>query len=264
MKKARIHYPLAERHADTLKYMNNLDWDRIRKCIHKDIVAHFDISNAVDIFPHLKLDSNYSLFCYVSNEYHGLWGRVAAVRNCCDVRPRIIREDGLFGPQFDFPRYSFEPMEAIYNDGTPEGYLEALVLAGLLSSVPFTHHKQDHRDQFIDTSPPDFHLNWNIYEKIPTWTPLLIEDDEKVVVFICRRHFENGIGASNGLDSISIHKCTFYPTLARLHKFDTKLFHEPVPRELRAWIRTDSRYSPTHRCSACKDVGVLIAQEKEM
>ena len=48
MKKARIHYPLAERHADTLKYMNNLDWDRIRKCIHKDIVAHFDISNAVD------------------------------------------------------------------------------------------------------------------------------------------------------------------------------------------------------------------------
>lgn len=264
MKKEKIHYPLAERHAATLKYMNGLDWSGIRSHIEKGVVAFFDISNAMNIFPHLTLDSNYSLICYVSSEYHGLWGKVAAVRNCCDVRPRIICKDGLFGPVFDFPRYSFDPMEAVFNDGTPEGYLEALILAGLLASIPFTHHEQDFRDQLIDTPPPDLQSKWDIYENLPTWTPLFIEDDEKAVVFICRRHFENGIGASSGIDSISIHKCTFYPTLARLHKFDTKLFREPMPLELRAWIRTDSRYSSTRRCCAFKDVSVLVAREKDL
>lgn len=263
MKKVCINYPLAERHSAALDYINGIDWDQICGSIYKNAVTYFDISKAIDIFPHLELDNNYSLFCYVASEYHGLWGRVAAIRNCCDIRPRIIGKGGFFGPVFDFPRYAFDPMEAVFNDGTPEGYLEALLLAGLLSSIPYARHEQEHRDLFINAPPIDLNTHWDLYERLPTWTPLFMEDDEKAVIFACKHHFENGIGSSNGLDSIHIHKFTFYQTLARLHKFDIKLFHEPRPLELRAWIHADSRYNPTHRCCAFKDVSILVAQEKE-
>lgn len=262
MRKACIHYPLAERHSDTLDYMDSIDWNKICDNVYKNGVTYFDISNAIDMFPHLELDNNYSLICYISSEYHGLWGRVAAVRNCCDSRPRIIQKDLFLGTLFDFPRYAFNPMEAVFNDGTPEGYLEALILSGFLSAIPYSRHEQEYRDPFINAPPIDLNTHWDLYERLPTWTPLFIEDDEKAVIFACRRHLENGFGSSDGLDTIRIYKYTFYQTLARLHKFDIKLFSEPAPLELRTWIHADSRYDPTHRCCAFRDVGVLVAQKK--
>ena len=262
MRKGYIHYPLAESHSATLNYMDSIDWDKICDNIHKNGVTYFDVSNAIDIFPHLERDKNYSLICYVSSEYHGLWGRVAAVRNCCDRRPRIIQNGHFFGTLFDFPRYAFDPMEAVFNDGTPEGYLEALILSELLSAIPYSRHERDNRDAFISTPPIDLNTHWDLYENLPTWTPLFLEDDEKVVLFVCKRHFENGFGSSNGLDTIYIYKFQFYQTLAQLHKFDIELFNKPAPLELRAWIHADSRYDATCRCCAFRDVRVLVAQEK--
>ena len=61
MKKVCINYPLAERHSAALDYINGIDWDQICGSIYKNAVTYFDISKAIDIFPHLELDNNYSV-----------------------------------------------------------------------------------------------------------------------------------------------------------------------------------------------------------
>lgn len=81
-------YPLEEHYAICRRFLcDGMDWSSISENIRKNGVITFDISNVLSCFPHLELDENYKLICYLTREYHGIWGRIAAVKDGGFFRP---------------------------------------------------------------------------------------------------------------------------------------------------------------------------------
>ena len=73
-------YPIHSSDEACSRYMAAIDWRLVSQEIETNGVSCFDVSDTLPLFPHLTLDDDYILFCYVTREYHGLWGRVAALQ----------------------------------------------------------------------------------------------------------------------------------------------------------------------------------------
>ena len=137
-------YPLKEHYSACKKYLQQLDWNTKSKEIESKGVIHFDVSDVISLFPHLELDENYELICYLSSEYHGIWGNIAAIELGADKTPIIYSKNHFLsqfsmGTHFELPKSAVQPLEAIYNDGTPEGYFEAVLCSLFLEAIPYTH-----------------------------------------------------------------------------------------------------------------------------
>ena len=80
------YYPFEERYLLCEQFIQScIDWDGRFKEINLSGVSYFDVSDVISLFPHLELDENYKLICYLSREYHGVWGRIAAIKNESDI-----------------------------------------------------------------------------------------------------------------------------------------------------------------------------------
>ena len=55
-------YPLTVCNDACRQYISRLDWKKLRKLIAEQRVVHFDISDAINVFPHLKFDDHYALY----------------------------------------------------------------------------------------------------------------------------------------------------------------------------------------------------------
>lgn len=256
-------YPLVDRDALCYRYMHDLDWAEIKRLARENGATFFDVSSAIDLFPHLELDENYRLICYVGSEYHGLWGRVAAVKVGCTIEPVIEDEEHFpsLGRHFDLPDSSAPPMEAIYNDGTPEGYLEALLMANFLMAIPYVHWEQEMWDECLLCQPDDYSQGWNIDVEIPDWSPEIKYEiyfgQLIVTIKAFWRHFENGIGSSDGLDNVSLIKHSFRTDLSHLRRSapeDNSMY--------RSHIQDDSRYSLMRRCCVSYSSSITVATQK--
>lgn len=144
-------YSLEEHYAACRNFLEKwMDWTAISKGIEQNGVIKFDISDVISLFPHLELDENYKLICYLAREHHGIWGRIAALKYD-DPTDHIMPSDnqklsGLFhGPLFELPDCAAPPMEAIYNDGTHEGYYEAVLCELFLKAIPYTHFERKNK-----------------------------------------------------------------------------------------------------------------------
>ena len=81
-------YPLDEHYEVCRKYMSRLDWDEISENIAKKGTIGVDVSDVISLFLHLELDPDYRLICYMTSEYHGVFGRVAAIKKSDDWQPK--------------------------------------------------------------------------------------------------------------------------------------------------------------------------------
>ena len=217
-----------------------------------------DVSDSIKIFSHLELDEDYALYCYISHEYHGLWGRVAAIKKTESTEPIIKADDPLrmmIGPTFELPDSSVHPMEAIYHDGTPYGYFEALLAAEFYGALPYVRFEQDNWDRCIMDQPDRFYAEWIIHEHLPDWRPQLIKNRfGDVKIMMCWLHPENGIGSSNGCDVIRRSHHEFYPNAGwNSHRKDVYKSH--VDREKQ---RDDQ-----HRCCLASQHSITIAIQKD-
>lgn len=135
-------HPLQHHYHVCRQYLNHINWDQKAEEISQKGAAWFDVSDILNLFPHLELDENYQLICYLASEYHGIWGRIAAVHRDNSKTPTIDSENLwaklCHGIDFDLPEEAAPPMEAIYHDGTPEGYFEALLCELFLFALPYT------------------------------------------------------------------------------------------------------------------------------
>lgn len=256
-----IKYPVAQRDAQCKEYVYSFDWDAISQSTRQNGAAVFEVSSSLDLFPHLQLDENYQLFCYVGYEYHGLWGRVAAIQKGSATEPTVDPEKDLLfhGHRFELPETTVPPMEAIYHDGTPKGYLEALLLEEMLSAIPYTRWEQEMWDECMIRHPKDYPEAWDVDVDLPDWSPRLKYDpDGFVTLTVCWRHFENGLGASDGLDRVRITQHSFHSTLSSL-----RLCSSDRRDMYKTHIEGNSRYTAGRHCCVNSKSSILLAIQKD-
>lgn len=252
-------YPIESCNDACFQYMNSFDWKGIREAAMRNGPFHFDVSDTLRLFPHLELDERYALYCYVSPEYHGLWGRVAAVKRDTSPDPIHVKPDPLWEYSFELPDTALPPMEVIYNDGSPFGYFEALLAGELLSALPYVCHEQQHWDNCIFFPPALYEAEWERYLDLPDWRPRLVQDScGGVSLYICWRHFENGLGVSDGRDLIYLTEHSFYSGLKFYHFLELK-----NPRSMyKSQLNEDSRYGEAKHCCVASSQRILLAREK--
>ena len=254
-------YPLEEYYILSEQYLKSrIDWHKISKEIEKNDVSYFSISDVVQLFPHLELDENYELICYLGREYHGIWGRIAALKHGDNVEPVFDTEterlSWLFmGKDFKLPEGAASPMEAIYHDGTDEGYLEAVLCSLLLDAIPYAHFQYRNLEVIMDNPPPDLHERWNAVVNIEDWTPRRV--NRSIIAF--KRYVEDGFGSSDGKDRIYLTQFVFERNLGAYHAFVTKKHHSMY----RGQIDDDKRYNENRHCCVFRESSEFVAEEKE-
>lgn len=257
-------YPLNKHYSMCREYLYNLDWSAKSEAVKKNGVIVFDISDVLNLFPHLELDEHYQLMCYLSSEYHGLYGQVAAIQHGSESSPILDPELQwmsflLQGPYFSLPKTAVPPMEAIYNDGTPEGYFEAVLCEIFLSALPYTCFEKDHWNIILTTPPTAFNQTWDIHLSILDWQPRVIYcNDTCQFLTLLQRNIENGFGSSDGRDSIYLTQYTFQHDLALYHAFHPKTPREPYPGQ----IDDNSRYTDIRHCCVSISSSISVAKEK--
>lgn len=258
-------YPLEEHYNICKRYLREgMDWSSISDSIRQNGVITFDISDIITCFPHLELDENYKLICYLASEYHGIWGRIAAVKNGDSAAPIIKEEDAwlskLFhGQHFGLPESAAPPMEAIYNDGSHTGYFEAVLCELFLSAIPYTRFEKDHWHIVMTTPPPNLEQEWDVRINIPDWRPRAIGDEHPDTILLCRRVIENGFGSSSGRDRIYLTQYNFQDRLSMYHAFGAKNKQSMFYGQ----IDDDKRYNDKRKCSVSSPCSILIAEEAE-
>ena len=255
-------YPLKQRTDECWNYMRNqINWTQISEKIRQKHVTYFDVSDCISIFPHLTLDPDYDLLCYASREYHGIFGRIAAVRKGADQAPVIKSVIGLFGPHFELPEAAVPPLEAIYNDGTPEGYFDALLCDQLFHAIPYARFERQHLDYFQFAPPEDFMTEWDSYIEITNWSPRIISFSKgDCTLLTYRMEFESGIGSSNGRSRIYLTEYHFKSGLKFYHGLQEMTGRRDKTYPAR--IDDDSRYAENRRCCVTSSQAVLVAQVK--
>lgn len=258
------HYPLKECYATCGEYLrHHIDWDAKSKEIREKGAIYFDVSDVISLFPHLDLDENYQLICYLSSEYHGLWGRVAAIEVGADKTPVFNPKDEwlskLFhGKHFELPENAAPPMEAIYNDGSPEGYFEAILCKHFLAAIPYARYEKECWDFILAEPPIDLNKAWDLRVDIPDWRPRAIANSRPNTIIAFHVEIENGLGSSSGRDRIYLTEYYFQEKLGFYHSFaaknDRSMYH--------GQIDNDKRYTEKRHCCVSSESSVLIAQEK--
>lgn len=89
-------YPLYEHYHACWEFLDNeVDWS-----FHGKDATWFDISHVMRLFPHLTLDENYRLMCYLTSDFHGITGTIRALRKGIPSEPTV---KSIFSdPRVDF------------------------------------------------------------------------------------------------------------------------------------------------------------------
>ena len=252
-------YPLEETKILCERYLSShIDWSCSSAEIKKTGVSYFDVSDVIDLFPHLELDENYRLICYLGQEYHGIWGRIAAIKNGDDREPAVDSKaevlSRLFhGQHFEVPECAAPPMEAIYHDGTDEGFLEAILCSLFIKAIPYAHFEYRNREIIMDAPPSDISDGWESYIDITDWMPRRVNN----TIIAIRREVEDGFGSSDGRDRIYLSQFCFQRNLGMYHAFQSNKKHSMYKSQ----IDDDKRYNKQRHCCVFTESSVLVARE---
>lgn len=254
-------YPLENHYRVCRQYINrSMDWNKISDSIRKKGTIGVDVSDAISFFSHLELDSEYRLVCYMTSEYHGILGRVTALKKTDDWQPKCDTHQEFhphhFGNKLKLPECAVPPMEAIYNDGTAEGYFEAVLCLLFLKALPYARFEQDHWSLIMNTIPNNYEENWDCQVALADWRPRYT----KHTITALSRRVENGIGASDGKDRIYLTQFNFC-TSVNDHLLRTVVrTQRPIDTN---HITDSNRYGETRKCCVFTQSSVLVAVQKE-
>lgn len=251
-------------------YGNSIAWNTINEEIKRNMSASFDVSDCIDLFEHLQLDENYVLVCYVAEEFHGRWGRVAAIpKNKQETAKQEMEKTITGGYRLILPEVAAPPMEAIYNDGTPEGYLEAILCKQFLSDLPYHHNLYNFPNRILICQPKDLVKKWNIAIDIPDWRPRMVYDEDKgslhdgreaCTIIAFSRKYTAPIEASDGKDTIMLNEYIFPKTLWFYRHL--KLLKKDLTDMYRAEVEGNARYKEGKCCCVPEHSVIQIAKEK--
>ena len=265
-KATNLHdYPLNEKYESIEAYLSQkLDYEKIRSEIVEKKAAVFDVSDAVKLFPHLSLDENYRLLCYMGREYHGLFGWIAAIGREEDGTPLFTGLTLMNDTGLALPDCAADPLEAVYHDGTPWGCLEALLLDQLLNRLPYNYYGYPHEGHFLPQPPEDWPEAWDLLIDLKDWAFRQYErgaDDYSVLII--ERFRERPFHASDGLDPIILKHYHFYSGSTYLrHVMKTKTdkaysfpYHASIPYQ--------DRYGADRHCCVYSCQTLQIAKQQK-
>lgn len=250
-------YPFDSALDAALRYVRSFDWDAIHRRIGEESVICFDVSDIVSVFPHLSLHGDYTLQCYMAREYHGYYGNIAAIRKGAICEPLV--KEGRYFSSFTLPDTAADPLDALYHDGSPHGYLEALLIAQFLFVLPRLYLQNREARRCLTQPPADLHENWDSFVELSDWRPRLFRcDNGSATLYACWRFYRFPIGSSDGCDSICLQEHTFYNLYAlRLMRC---LQHETT--NTNSPIYGDLKRAPTPYCCAHSTSSIQIAKEQ--
>ncbi len=251
-------YPLDKQYEDCRQYVCSMNWGKISNDIRTNGTVGIDVSDAINSFSHLELDPQYRLICYMAKGYHGIFGRVKAVKKTDHWNPPcdVGQEDHThsFKKTLRLPENVFPPMEAVYNDGTGEGYFEAVLFSQFLQALPYTCFEQDRWPHILNTMPEKYEEKWECQVALADWSP---RHSKHTITALCRE-FENGFGASDGKDRICLTQFDF------CNNVNEYLFRSVLKTQRPADTQhiRDGKYSEMKKCCVFTQSSVLVAREK--
>ena len=252
-------YPLGEHYDVCRKYMNHLDWDKIRKDIALQGTIGVDVSNAISLFPHLELDPEYRLICYMTSEYHGIFGQVAAIKRSDDWQPKSeIGSDfkpHSSGNQLALPEYAYPPLEAVYNDGTGEGYFEAVLFSQFIQKLPRARQIRGYWKYISNALPEDYEDSWEYQFTLADYSPRYTQH----TITALSRTYENGLSGSDGKDLIYLSRFYFSESINEHLLMIVLKTKKPIDAK---HITEEKRYSDARRCCVFTESSVLVAKQK--
>ena len=167
-------------------YALDLDWKSIATEIMRDKVISFNISSAVNLFSHLTLDEDYELYAYIGAEYHGLWGRVAAVKKGESTQATVVEYPrGPVRTWFNLPETAVYPLSVIYADGSPYGYLDAIIAENFFRALPYMRHENRVWGICLCEQPKDYPDSWSVFVDIPDWSPRIKQSGSATTILLC-------------------------------------------------------------------------------
>ena len=252
-------YPLEEHYRRCRRYMNSMDWDEISDAIAKKGTIAVDVSDAISLFPHLELDSEYQLICYMTSEYHGIFGRVTAVNKADDWIPQCEIDKDFrprsSGNKLFLPECVLPPMEAIFNDGSAEGYFEAVLFSLFIHALPRACLLRDHWTYIMNTLPDNYEKKWEYQVTLADYSPRY--SDQTITAL--NRILENGMSGSDGKDRIYLSRFEFCKNVNE-YLFRT-VIRTKRPIETKH-ITESKRYSEKRKCCVFTESCLLVAREK--
>ncbi len=216
-----IDYSLADCYTYYQKYRERLDYDAVSDSIKRTNIGRIKVSDIITLFPHLTLDENYDLWCYIAKDNYdgGRMGRAVAV----PVGGNLVAsaEPVFLSTALTLPVEAAPPMEAVYHDGTPEGYLEAILCTYLLKRLSVTNRRDE---KLINRQPPDLSNNYHESHRILDWRLWFCppaDENGQGAVFAVRRHFRYFF-VNHGRDENSFYadRYSFVQRLDRMHDID--------------------------------------------
>lgn len=102
-------------------YMSEIRKNIISK-VNENNAVFADVTSMVKIFSHLEMDVNYKIMVCYQRKSMVTSGRVFAVREDCYLLDQYIDNH-----IYEFREGQYSPLEVIFCDGTPEGYLETAI-----------------------------------------------------------------------------------------------------------------------------------------
>lgn len=194
-------YPIDEISAE-IERIQKKAWDREipagKERIREDWPIEVCLNDFIRPFQHLKRDENYDIFCYIAREFHGSFGSVAAIRSGepsaakCDVK--------LSFPYITLPENAVDPMEVVYCDGTPEGYLEAVLYRKMIFGFPRIYNAHSDNDFILFERPNSLNSGWDMLLNVDNWCPKV----KKSSLYLYMYEYEHGFEASDGKSRISL------------------------------------------------------------
>lgn len=256
---SRLTYPLVSIYAQCHQYFEQIDWETVSDIIKAGEIAQFEISDVVSMFPHLTLDSSYELWCYFARDrYTGRWGKCAAVH--IGGGNKGYGSPGLTGTVLHLPTSAAPSMEAIYHDGSPAGYLEAILCTDLLNHIL----SSDLYEEFIEQPPSNYSENWNISRIIASWDmwyyPSKFESGQSTIIAV-RQRIENNYRRffDESTDRIFACKYQFIRSLDRMHSIDRKDLEQQGYTTL---LPGKGRYDEQRRCCLFLESRFELAYER--
>ena len=209
------------------------------------------VPNLTELFPHLFLDEDYDLFGYYAMEYHGLFGKIAAVKKCDDHTASV--EDFLI-PIIHLPQEDVDTMEVVYCDGTGEGYFEAILLKKLIRGLEHFRWNSPHGREMISFQGMDL-SQWETIAEVSDWSIRFELGKKNCSMYL----FEIDTVSFENLSQprrVYLRRCSFSDDLDLIRAFERRKKKE-YPNQL----ESRGRYSAQKHCCVFTDTAIMIAQE---
>ena len=244
------HYPIHETLAASSKILANLRHQLKQLLPSRTKRATLCLDDFITPFHHLRQDERYHIYGYILKEIHGTYGSVAAIEKDMPHSADVTSSFPI--ATLDLHPHAIDPMEIIYCDGSPEGYLEAILYQKLLTTFPQTFNVYSDANTILFEAPNGLYRKnkWDMLISVDQWAPKCKDN----TIYLYMYELEDGFEASNGLSRISLRSYAFSDNL------DFIYYTATTPKQYPAHLDGRSRYGKGKHCCVFGSQQIVIGE----